>query len=118
MKRTSASVLLHDNVRQHTAARTRVLPEHLNWDLFDHRPYSPDITQSNCHLFTRTYLKNWLRSPLFNNNEDLMEVVKTWLSSQATDFLHSGIRKLIFRYEKCLNSSGDYVEKYVRIFYI
>jgi hypothetical protein len=40
-----------------------------------------------------------------------MEDVKTWLSSQAADFFDTGIQKLIPRYDKCLNSGGDYVEK-------
>jgi hypothetical protein len=56
------------------------------------------------HLFT--YLKNWLRSQSFNSNEELMEG-----SSQAADLLNTGIQKLIPRYDKCLNSGSDYVEK-------
>jgi hypothetical protein len=40
-----------------------------------------------------------------------MEGVKTWLSSQAADCYDTGIQKLIPRYDKCLNSGGDYVEK-------
>jgi hypothetical protein len=31
-------VLLHDNALPHTAARTRALLEHFNWELSDHRP--------------------------------------------------------------------------------
>jgi hypothetical protein len=31
-------VLLHDNARKHTAARTRTLLEHFNWELFDDPP--------------------------------------------------------------------------------
>jgi hypothetical protein len=50
-----------------------------------------------------TYLKNWLRSQRFNNNEGLMEGVKTWLSSLAAGFFDIGL--------KCLNSGGDYIEK-------
>jgi hypothetical protein len=69
--------------------------------LFDHHPYSHDLTPSKYHLFT--YLKNWLGSQRFNNNE-LMEGVKTWMSSQAS------IYKLIPRY-KFFNSGGDYAEK-------
>jgi hypothetical protein len=52
-----------------------------NWELFDHPPYSPDLAPSDYHLFIRTYLKNWLGSQRFNNNQELMEGVKTWLSS-------------------------------------
>jgi hypothetical protein len=46
----------------------------------------------------------------FNNNE-LMEGVKTWLSSMAADFFDTGIQKLIPQYDKCLSSGGDYGEK-------
>jgi hypothetical protein len=106
---TSSVVLLHDNAHPHTAAHTRALLVHFNWELFVNTPYSPDLTLSNDHLFT--FLKNWLGSQRFNNNEELMEGIKTRLSSQAADFLDTGIQKLIPRSDKCLNSGGDYVEK-------
>jgi hypothetical protein len=54
---TSGVVLLYDIARPHTAARTRALLEHLNWDLFGHPAYSPDLALSDHHLFT--CLKNW-----------------------------------------------------------
>jgi hypothetical protein len=82
--------------------------EHFNWELFDHPPYSPDFAPSDCHLFT--YLKSGLRSQCFNGNE-LMEGVKMWMSSYASDFFDTGIQKLIPRYDRCLTSGGDYVEK-------
>jgi hypothetical protein len=75
--------------------------------LFDHPPYSPDLAPSDYHIFT--YLNNWLGLQGFSNNEELMEGVKTWLSSQAADFFDTDIQKLIPRYDKCLNSGGDYV---------
>jgi hypothetical protein len=67
-----------------------------------------DLLPSDCHLFT--YLKNWLGSQHFSNNEELMEGVKMWLSSEATDFFDTGIQKLIPQYDKYLNSGGDYTE--------
>jgi hypothetical protein len=73
-------VLLDDNECLHTVACTQSLLEHFTWELFDYPPCSP-LAPSNNHLFT--YLKNWLRSQRFSNNEKLMEGVKTWLSSQA-----------------------------------
>jgi histone-lysine N-methyltransferase SETMAR len=81
---TSSLVLLHDNAHLHTVARIRALLEHFNWELFDHPPYSPDLALSDYHLFT--YLKNWLRSQHFSNNEELVEGFKIWLNSQVTDF--------------------------------
>jgi hypothetical protein len=85
--------------------------ENLNWGMSDHPPCRHDLAPSDCRLFTRTYLKNWLRSQRFNNNEELMEGVKTWLSSRATDFFDTGKQKLIPRYDKCLNSGDEYVKK-------
>jgi hypothetical protein len=82
--------------------------EHFNWELPDHPSYNPDLAPSDCNLFT--YLKNWLGSQLFSNNEELMEGVKTWLSSHAADFFDTGLQKFIPRY-KFLCSGGDYAEK-------
>jgi hypothetical protein len=53
----------------------------------------------------------WLRSQNFNNIEELMEGVKTWLNSQVADFFDTGIQKLILRYNTCFSSGGDYVER-------
>jgi hypothetical protein len=84
--------------------RTRALLEHFDWKLFDHPPNSTDLVPRDYHVFG--YL-NWLGSQRFSNNEELMEGVKTWLSSQAADFFDTGAQKLIPRYYKCLNSGGD-----------
>jgi hypothetical protein len=91
-----------------TASCSQALLEHFKWELFDHLPYSPHLSPSDYHLFT--YQKNWLGLQCFNNNE-LMEGVITWLSSQLADFFDTGIQKLIPQYDKYLNSSSDYVEK-------
>jgi hypothetical protein len=91
------------------APRTGALLEYFNWELFGHPPYSPNLAPSVYHLFT--YVKNWLGSQRFNNNEQLMESVKTWLTSQGADFFETGMQKRIPRYDKCLNSCGDYVER-------
>jgi histone-lysine N-methyltransferase SETMAR len=77
--------------------------------LFDHPHYSPDLAPSDYDLFT--CLKNWLGLQCFSSNEELVEGVKTWLSSQAADVFDTGMQKLIPRYDKCLSSGGDYVDK-------
>jgi histone-lysine N-methyltransferase SETMAR len=74
---TYGVMLLHDYARPHTAARTRALLKHFNWELFDYPPYSYDVAPSDYHLFT--YLEKWFESQPFNNKE-LMEGVKTWVS--------------------------------------
>jgi hypothetical protein len=55
-------------------------------------------------------MKKWSGSQSFNNNEELMDGVKTWLSSQVADFFDTGIQKLILRYNKC----PEYVEQQLK----
>jgi hypothetical protein len=81
-------VLFHDNSCLHTAARTRALLEH-----FDHPSYSPYLAPNDYLLFT--FLKKRLGSQDFNNNEELIEGVKMFLSSQAANFFDTGIQKLV-----------------------
>jgi hypothetical protein len=69
-------VLLYNNVNSYTAAHTRALLQHFNWELFDHPPCRPDPSDQ---LFT--CLNNCLRSQRFNDNK--LEGVKKWRSSQA-----------------------------------
>jgi hypothetical protein len=52
--------------------------------LFEHPSYSLHLAPSNYHLFT--YLKNWLESQHFNNNEELIEGVRRGVSTQVGDF--------------------------------
>jgi hypothetical protein len=49
------------------------------------------VTSLLLHYQLFTYLKNWLRSKRFNNNEELMEGVESWLSSMAADFFDEDI---------------------------
>jgi histone-lysine N-methyltransferase SETMAR len=116
---TSGVVLLHDSARSHTstAARTRALLEHFSWELFDHPHYSPDLAQSDYDLFTSEELVA-IRLQRFDNNEGLMEGVKTWLSSRAADFFHTGIHKLIPRYIPAVTASRSSLSIYVFFLYI
>jgi hypothetical protein len=100
--------VFHNNACLHTAACTQALLEHFDMELFDHPHDSPDLTLNGCHLFT--CLKSWLESQCFSNNEELIGV-RTWLSSQAADFCDTCIQTLTPQYDKCLNSSNDYIEK-------
>jgi hypothetical protein len=67
-------VLLHDNVRPHTAATTNVLIELFNWEIFEHLSYSPYLAPSDYHLFTKR--KVWLATQRFHTNEELTVTVR------------------------------------------
>ena len=102
-------VLLHDNARPHTAARTNALMKLFNWEIFDHPPYSPDLAPSDYHLFSK--MKVWLATQRFHTNEELMDGIKTWLHNLVAPFYDEGLQKLVQRYDKCLNVDGNYMEK-------
>ena len=77
-------LLLHDNARPHTAARTNAVIRLFNWEFFDHLPYSPNLAQSDYHLFTK--MKVWLATQLFHTKEELMDGVNNWLQNLAAPF--------------------------------
>jgi hypothetical protein len=58
--------------------------------------------------------EDWLRSQRFNNDDELMEGVKMWLSSQPADFFDTGTQTLLPRHDECLNSNNNYNEKQMK----
>jgi histone-lysine N-methyltransferase SETMAR len=103
-------VLLHDNARPHTVARTNALIKLFNWEIFDHPSYSPYLVPSDYYLFTK--IKVWLDTQRFHTNEEPMDGVNNWLHNLAAEFFDEGLQNLVSRYDKCLNVDGNYVEKY------
>jgi hypothetical protein len=102
-------VLLQDNARPHTAARTNILIKLLHWEIFDHPFYSLDLAPNGYHLFIK--LKVWSGTQRIHTNEVLMDGVNNWLHNLAATFFNEGLQKLVSRYDKCLNVDGNYVEK-------
>ncbi|GFT95609.1 histone-lysine N-methyltransferase SETMAR [Trichonephila clavipes] len=47
----------------------------------------------------------------FGIDEELKTAVTHWFHSQAAEYYHRVIQRLIPRFDKCLNSGGGYVEK-------
>jgi phage-related protein len=56
-------------------------------------------------------MKQHLRGQRFHSIEDVQNEVKKWLRAQDAFFFYAGLDKLIYRYDKCLNRLGDYMEK-------
>jgi len=56
-------------------------------------------------------MKVWLVTQRFHTNEELMDGVNIWLHNLAAPFFEEGVKKLVSRYDKCLNVDGNYVEK-------
>ena len=70
---------------------------------------NPDLAPSDFHLFL--HLKKFLGGKRFDDDDDLKDAMRMWLTSQAAAFYEDGIQKLVPHYYKCLNNGGKYVEK-------
>jgi histone-lysine N-methyltransferase SETMAR len=90
-----------------TLGRTASLLQEFSWEVFNHPPYSPDLAPSDFHVFL--HLKKFHQR--FENDREKEMIVTQWFQSRAAGFYDIGIQKLVPRYDKCLNSSGKYVEK-------
>jgi hypothetical protein len=101
---TRGVCLLHDNTHPHTA-RARAMQELLQsfkWEVLAHPP-------SDYHFFSK--LKESLAGKTFSDDDEVQDVVMTWLREQAGDFYDAGIKKLVPRLTKFIAIHGDYVEK-------
>lgn len=105
MRETSVVIFVYDNAPSHTAARTNEKFKNFRWELFGHKPYSPDMTPGD--YFLVLYLKQWLGGPRFKSGEELKVRVDNWLNSQAASFFADGLNKLVQRYEKCSELNDD-----------
>jgi transposase len=101
--------LLQDNAHPHTARTTQELLQSFKWEVLANPPHSPDLAPSNYHLFSK--LKETLAGKTFSDDDEVQDLMMTWLREQAGDFYNAGIKQLISRLTKCNAIHGDYAEK-------
>jgi hypothetical protein len=80
----------------------------MGWEALPHPSYSPDLAPYNYHLFR--FVKNQLRGH-YETTEAIQKAVCQCLRMPGTKFYRRGIFKLPERCQKCVQRSGDYVEK-------
>ncbi|UYV74156.1 hypothetical protein LAZ67_11002263 [Cordylochernes scorpioides] len=97
-------LLVHDNARPHAVRTTQTLLESFKWVIFPHPPYSLDLTPSDFHLFPA--LKLHLGGKHFANDDEVQAEANHWLRRQDTAWYNSGIKKLLQRYQICLDRNG------------
>ena len=66
--------------------------------------FFPNVSRKNVHRIVTENLQ-------FHSNAEVETTVNNWLQQQAVDFFDTSVQKLVTRYNKCLDSAGDYVEK-------
>ncbi|UYV72968.1 hypothetical protein LAZ67_10001302 [Cordylochernes scorpioides] len=78
--------------------------ENFKWEIFTHPPYSPELAPSDFHLYPA--LKWHLGGKHFANDDEVQAEANHWLRRQDTAWYNSGIKKLLQRYQKCLDRNG------------
>jgi len=93
----------------HAARLTSKAIAKMGWEVLPHPSYSPDLAPSDYHLFG--FVKDQLRGQHYETTEAIQKAVCQCLWMAGTEFYRRGIFKLPERCEKCVQRSGDYVEK-------
>jgi hypothetical protein len=47
----------------------------------------------------------------FTSDDEVKQAVTSWIKQRTPEFFGDGMRKLVLRWEKCIERQGDYVEK-------
>ncbi|PSN43139.1 hypothetical protein C0J52_17065, partial [Blattella germanica] len=67
------------------------------------------LTPSDFHLFGP--LKEAIRGKRYDNDEQVLGDVRTWLRERPVEWYRAGIQALTKRWRKAIDLNGDYVEK-------
>uniref|UniRef100_A0A1I7SHQ9 Histone-lysine N-methyltransferase SETMAR n=1 Tax=Bursaphelenchus xylophilus TaxID=6326 RepID=A0A1I7SHQ9_BURXY len=73
----------------------------MGWEVLDHPPYSPDISPTDFHLFRG--LEHWIRGKK-------IRFLKEFFASKARAWYARGINLLEERWQKLIESGGEYFE--------
>jgi [histone H3]-lysine36 N-dimethyltransferase SETMAR len=103
-------VLFHqDNAPAHKSAIAMAKIHELGFELVPHSAYSPDLAPSDYHLFPN--LKKWLGGKRFSTNSEVIAAVNGYFEDLDTSTYNAGIANLEYRWNKCVERAGDYIEK-------
>ena len=97
-------ILLQDNARPHTAARTLAKIEYLGWKLLTHPPYSPDLAPSDFHLFGP--LKESMKGIHFQTDKEVKAAVNNWAKDPVHGILCQRNRQSNIKMEQVCCKGG------------
>ena len=83
--------------------------EMLKFEVLSHPPYCPDLAPGDFHFFP--HLKRDLKGTHFTSDDEVKQAVMSWIKQRTPELFIDGMRKLVLRWEKCIERQGDYVEK-------
>jgi len=95
-------ILLHDNIRLHVAKVIKKYLETFKWDVLLHPPYS-----GHCSFWLLIVPKD-AANHRFTSFAEIENWLQNWIASKDESFFRDGIRKLLERWEKVVDSDGQY----------
>ena len=102
-------IILHDNTCPHATCLTSEAIVKMGWEVLPQPSYSPDLAPSDYHLFG--FVKDQLCGQRYETTEAIQKAMRQCLRMAGTEFYRRGIFKLPERWKKCVQRSGDCVEK-------
>lgn len=102
-------IILHDNAAPHTKRDViQLLTKEYDWEILEHPPYSPDL--SPCDFFWFPRVKVNLRGKRFKTFEEINSVFHRECVALDRHGSEDGINGLVRRWNKCIESNGEYFE--------
>jgi len=100
----------HDNAAlAHSSAIAMAKLVELRYELLSHPLYSPDLASCDFYLFSN--MKKWLGGKCFASNEEVITETEAYFKKFDQSYFLNGIKMLEYRWAKCIELKGDYVEK-------
>ncbi|GIX85740.1 uncharacterized protein CDAR_241881 [Caerostris darwini] len=94
------------NASPHVVRRVVECIINKGWELLPHPPYS--LTEAPTDYHVNLSLKNWQASKVYDEFDNLVEDVKTWIVSKNREFFPRGIDRLLSKWEAVIEVDGDY----------
>jgi hypothetical protein len=97
------------NMILNTSAHTAACLQKHKWEVLQHPPHSPDLTQSDFYLFGP--FKNFLSEKRFDDQNSLQLTVVRYFTSLVKKHYCEAMLELVKQWDKCLNANCDDMEK-------
>jgi len=103
---------VHDDKRSgRPSIVTPDLVQQMEVKIRENRRFITDLAEFFPNVSWKTVHRIVTENLQFHSDAEVETTVNNWLQRQAVDFFDTGIQKLVTRYNMCLDSAGDYVEK-------
>ncbi|KOC64963.1 Histone-lysine N-methyltransferase SETMAR [Habropoda laboriosa] len=99
-------ILLHDIARPHVSQITVQKLNELGYGTLSHPPYLPDLSPTDYHLFN--HLENFLCEKNLKTQAAAEDAFEEFIDSRTPEFYNIGIKKLVLRWQKRIESNGSY----------